>query len=124
MKAPALLFLLIVIVSSCQKEQEEKVYYPCVPAAFSVKGNFTIELPDMQASNVKEVRLDIRNAVDDTFMITFLGRDKCLYLKMNYDEAMQQNLMTWIVKGDDCLNTLRGSVNEQVEGYINIVYYK
>jgi hypothetical protein len=122
MKATALLFLLFVVVS-CQKESTEPKYFPDVPAAFKVKGNFTIDLPDMESTNVKEVRLDIRNAVDDTFKITIYGRDKCLYLKMNYNEAIQQDLMTWIVKGDNCLNTLQGSVNEQVEGYINVIYY-
>jgi hypothetical protein len=109
---------------ACQKEETEKVYYPCVPAQFSVEGNFSIDLPDMQPSNVREVRLDIRTPVNDTFKITILGRDKCLYLTMDYDQAMQTNLMTWIVKGDDCLNTIRGKVNQPIEGYINIIYYK
>jgi hypothetical protein len=109
---------------SCQKEETEKPYYPCVPAQFSVQGDFSIDLPDLQPTNVKEVRLDIRSAVNDTFKITILGRDKCLYLRMNYDQAIQTNLMTWIVKGDECLNTIRGSVNEKIDGYINIIYYK
>ena len=109
---------------ACQKEETEKPYYPCVPSKFSVKGNFSIDLPDMKTTNVKEVRLDIRTIVNDTFRITILGRDKCLYLKMNYDQAIQTNLMTWIVKGDDCLNTIQGIVNEQMEGTINIIYYK
>jgi hypothetical protein len=122
MKTTALLLLLLVM-GSCQKEKENQPYYPCVPAAFKINGIFTIDLPDMQSANVKEVRLDIRTAIDDTFKITFFGRDKCLYIKMNFDEAMQQNLMTWIVKGDDCLNTLYGNVNEKVSGFINIVYY-
>lgn len=123
MKVKALLFVLLVM-TSCQKEPKEIQYFPCDPAAFNIKGNFTIDLPDMEPANVKEVRLDIRSAVDDTFNITFYGREKCLYLKMDYTDATQQNLMTWIVKGDDCLNALHGRVNEQVEGYINIVYYK
>jgi hypothetical protein len=123
MKITVLIFLLFVL-ASCQKETKEKPYFPCVPAAFSANGEFTIELPDLQPANVKEVKLDIRTAVDDTFKITILGRDKCLYLKMNYNEVLRQNLMTWIVKGDDCLNTLHGKVNEQVTGYVNIIYYK
>jgi len=118
------LIILTVFMISCQKEETEKTYYPCVPAQFSVKGNFSIDLPDLKPTNVKEVRLDIRTAVNDTFKITILGRDKCLYLTMNYDQAIQTNLMTWIVKGDDCLNTIRGSVNEQIDGYKNIIYYK
>jgi hypothetical protein len=123
MKISALLFLLLMIVS-CKKESKDAQYYPCVPATFKIKGDFTVDLPDMESTNVKDVRLDIRTAVDDTFKITIFGRDKCLYLKMNYTEAVEQNLMTWLVKGDDCLNTLRGNVNEEVHGYINIVYYK
>jgi hypothetical protein len=109
---------------SCQKKETETPYYPCVPAQFSVKGNFTIDLADLKPTNVKEVRLDIRTAVNDTFKITILRRDKCLYLKLNYDEAVQTNLMTWIVKGDDCLNTIHGNVNQPIQGYINIIYYK
>jgi hypothetical protein len=109
---------------ACQKEESKKPYYPCVPAQFSVKGKFSIDLPDMKPTNVKEVRLDIRSVVNDTFKITILGRDKCLYLTMNYDQAMQTDLMTWIVRGNDCLNTIQGNVNEQIEGYVNIIYYK
>ena len=123
MKATAFLFLLFVI-TSCQKESKELQYFPCDPSAFNVKGNFIIDLPDMESANVKEVSLDIRTVVNDTFKITIFGRDKCLYLTMNYNKAIQQNLMTWIVKGDDCLNTIHGNVNEQVNGYINVVYYK
>lgn len=108
---------------SCQKEESKQPLYPCVPAQFKVNGNFSIDLPDMKPTNVKEVRLDIRTVVNDTFKITILGRDQCLYLTMDYSQAMQTNLMTWIIRGDDCLNTIHGKVNEPIEGFINIIYY-
>jgi hypothetical protein len=118
------LIILTVFIISCQKEETKAPYFPVVPAKFSVKGDFSIDLPDMKSTNVKEVRLDIRNVVNDTFKITILGRDKFLYLTLNYDQAIQTDLMTWIVKGNDCLNTINGHVNEPIEGYVNIIYYK
>jgi hypothetical protein len=122
MKTTALILLVLVMVS-CKKEPGRLTYYPCAPAAFKAKGDFTVNLPDLQSTNVKEVRLDIRTAVDDTFKIVIYGRDKYLSLRLNYLEATQKNLMNWLVKSDNSLNTLRGTVNEEVEGYINVVYY-
>ena len=122
MKTTALV-LIVLMMMSCQKEPQKVTYYPCDPAAFKAKGDFTINLPDLQSTNVKEVRLDIRNAVDDTFKIVIYGRDNYLSLRLNYTEASEKNLMNWLVKSNDCLNTLHGTVNEEVEGYINVVYY-
>ena len=116
-----LLIILTVFLISCEKEETKATYFPVVPAQFSVKGDFSIDLPDMEPTNVKEVRLDIRTAVNDTFKITIYGRDKYLYLTMNYDQASRTDLMTWIVSADKHLNTLQGHVNEQIEGYVNII---
>lgn len=125
MKFLALFFVLFALtLASCQKESNELKAFPTVPTAFCVKGDFSIDLPNIEPADVREVSLDIRTAVDDTFKITIYGRDNYLYLTMNYNEAIRQNLMTWIVSGNDCLNMVRGTVNEKIEGYVNVIYDK
>ena len=119
-----LIVLTVFMMIACQKEESKTPYYPVVPAGFSVTGDFSIDLPDMKPTNVKEVRLDIRTMVNDTFRITIYGREKYLSLTMNYDQASRTDLMTWIVSAENHLNTIQGHVNEPIEGYINIVYYK
>ena len=117
-----LVFLLLILVG-CKKE-EQKMYYPCVPVAFTFhKGNFELDLPDMKAQNVKEVRWDFRSQVSDTFRIKVIGRDGYCYLEMSEYQATLQNMMVWIVPGDDCLNMVHGTVTEDCSGYLNIVYW-
>lgn len=120
-----LIGILLLIIPSCQDKDDRQLFcYPCVPVPFCINGVFSIDLPNMKPTNVKEVRLDIRTPVSDNFRILIKGKEPCLYLVMDYKEAIRTDLMPWIVSDSDCLNVLEGCVNEKMEGFINIIYWK